>query len=530
MNLQNLSALFVGESDVLRYAASLLTAQEADVQISNHYIAGNWNVVVTEETLEFPLSAAVIELVYDDVIADKKEAEFQQKAGWVALTAGHLITGKPASHLIGAHVAFYLLTAVMEGHWGVQQHIRLNVFSLLVSALEGARSHFLKDGVVRQITGNRHHSLVPMTILQAKDRAVFVGAPSNAQWELLAAFAQIENRWPDELARQQDVEQIEKLLAQWVITQKAEELVSLMQAVRLPFSIVLQKEELKNCPQLQARQFYTRQLPWQMTAVQQVEEPWSINGWEEIRLADLTAMWAGPYCTRLFADLGVEVIKIEAPFRPDGIRLNSQSSTAFFEELNRNKYGITLDLRNDKEKGLFLQLIEQTDVIVNNFSPRVMGNFGFANEVLVNAKADLIIASLSAYGQYGPYRNYVGYGPTIEAQSGLALPRLPGFSISDISAGVHAAIAIMSALLMKKQQNRAIAVDISQYEAACMMHSDEVYELNDYWSLGQALDYCNKAIVEGHWRQETRRAPALGEHNYIYRGNSYGKAKGRNSQ
>ncbi|MGM9948965.1 MAG: CoA transferase [Lysinibacillus sp.] len=518
MNLQNLSALFVGGSDVLRYAASLLTAQGADVHISGHYRRGKWDVIVIEEPLALEVPVAIVELVYDCAIADKMEAQFQGKAGWTALTDGNLITGKPASHLIGAHAVFYLLVAVMESSWGMQQHIRLNVFSLLVSALEGARSSFYKDGVVRSASGNRHHSLVPMTILQAQDRAVFVGAPSNAQWELLAAFAQIENRWPDERARQQDVEQIERLLARWMATQKAEELVPLMQAVRLPFSIVQQKEELVNCPQLQARRFYERRLPWEMTTIRQVAGAWHMSGWEGMRIVDLTAMWAGPYCTRLFADLGVEVIKIEAPFRPDGIRLNSQSSSSFFEELNRNKYGMTLDLRNDEEKQLLLRLLERADVVVNNFSPRVMQNLGFTNDVLVQAKADLVIASLSAYGQYGPYRDYVGYGPTIEAHSGLAVPRLPGFSISDMAAGIHGAIGIMSALLMKIQQNCAIAIDVSQYEVACTMHGEEVYELTDYWSLEQAFSYSNEAIVEGNWLQNTRGAPALGEHNHIYRG------------
>jgi crotonobetainyl-CoA:carnitine CoA-transferase CaiB-like acyl-CoA transferase len=529
LNLQNLSALFVGRSDVLCYAASLLTAQGADVHINNHYRKGKWDVIVIEEPLILEGSAAIVELIYDSPIAHKTEVEFQQKAGWAALTDGNLITGKPASHLIGAHVVFYLLTAVMEGSWGMQQHIRLNVFSLLVSALEGARSSFYKDGVVRSVTGNRHHSLVPMTILQAQDKAVFVGAPSNAQWELLAAFAQIENRWPDERARQQDVEQIEKLLAQWISSQKAEELVPLMQAVRLPFSIVQHKEELMDCPHLHARRFYERQLPWQMTTIQQVAGEWCMSGWEGMRIVDLTAMWAGPYCTRLFADLGVEVIKIEAPFRPDGIRLNSQSSASFFEELNRNKYGVTLDLRNDGEQQIFLQLLERAHVLVNNFSPRVMQNLGFTNEVLVEAKADLVTASLSAYGQNGPYRDYVGYGPTIEAHSGLALPRLPGFSISDIAAGVHGAISIMSALLMKIQQNSAIAIDVSQYEVACMMHSEEVYELTDYWPLEQAFCYSNEAIVEGNWPQSARGAPMLGEHNHIYRRMYHDEFSNRNS-
>lgn len=517
MSLQNLSALFIGKSDVLRYAASLLTVQEAEVYISDEYVEGNWDVVVTEKQLPLRLLVPIVELVYDMEIADKTEATFQQKAGWVALTEGNLIMGKPASHLIGAHVVFYLLVAAMENNWGIQQHIRLHVFALLVSALEGAKSTFHKEGAVRKVNGNRHHSLVPMTILQAQDRAVFVGAPSNAQWDLLSAFAQIENKWPDELARQQNVEQIEGLLAKWVKTQKAEELVPLMQSVRLPFSIVQQKEELKNCPQLQARRFYERQLPWQTTIIQQVAGQWDLNKWEGMRIVDLTAMWAGPYCTRLFADLGVEVIKIEAPFRPDGIRLNSQSSASLFEELNRNKYGITLDLRNDEDQRLFLRFIEQADVVVNNFSPRVMENFGFTNEVLVNAKANLVIASLSAFGQYGPYRDYVGYGPTIEAQSGLAFPRLPGFAISDIAAGVHGAIGIMSALFMKRKQNSAVAIDVSQYEVACMMHSEDVFELTEYWSLEQALSYSNTEVVEGNWQPRTQRAPSIGEHNDLYR-------------
>src|SRR5699024_10068847 len=161
-------------------------------------------------------------------------------------------------------------------------------------------------------------------------------------------------------------------------------------------------------------------------------------------------MWSGPYCTRIFADLGAEVTKVEAPHRPDGIRANQDSSAPFFRELNRNKQGIQLDLRIEADRQALLQLVRESDVLVENFSPRVMRNFRLDCETLWEYQSKLGSIFMSAFVQLVPYQKFVGYGWTLEVMSGIAslthysdgVSWLPGFSGRDSGAGIQGAFAL----------------------------------------------------------------------------------------
>lgn len=145
---------------------------------------------------------------------------------------------------------------------------------------------------------------------------------------------------------------------------------------------------------------------------------------------------------------------------------------------------MTLDLRQQADLEKFWELVESCDVLVENFSPRVMENFGLTREALWERQPGLLIVSLSAFGQTGPYRDYVGYGPTLESMAGLAsltgygdgIPWLPGFSVSDMGAGIHGAFALLGALYSHRQDGRGIAIDLSQYEAAVQLSGDYIME------------------------------------------------------
>ena len=163
-------------------------------------------------------------------------------------------------------------------------------------------------------------------------------------------------------------------------------------------------------------------------------------------------------------------------------RSNKGALSPFFRELNRNKTGIQLDLRLESDHQTLLDLVTTSDVLIENFSPRVMSNFGLQSEKLWMHKPDLTIVSLSAFGQTGPYRDFVGYGPTLEAMSGLASlthysngnPWLPGFSLSDIAAGIHGAFALVASLFMKETDCKGLHIDLSQYEVACQLTADSL--------------------------------------------------------
>jgi len=256
----------------------------------------------------------------------------------------------------------------------------------------------------------------------------------------------------------------------------------------------------------------------------------------------MTNMWSGPYCTRLFADLGIEVIKVEAPHRPDGIRNQKGSAAPFFRELNRNKYGVSLNLNLIDDRKKFLELVEISDAVVENFSPRVMPNFGLQCEQLWKQQPELIFLSLSAFGQTGPYRDFVGYGPTLEAMSGIATlthygdgkPWLPGFSISDIGAGIHGAFILAASLIYRKRNRTGIRIDLSQYEVACQFVGDAFFEdcAGKQNKKGQTRNLKNiadenrvhkLAILEGppligmpwqskEWKISIKSPPKLGQH------------------
>lgn len=430
-------------------------------------------------------------------IENDEEHGLQAMGGWMELTGEPTkqplaIGGYPASYLVGAHAATAGLLALLEKKWtGRGRFVNVQALSIAVSALEGAFSEYISTGKARSRSGNRHHSLSPMAILPAANGWAFVGAPVDEKWELLESWSGLPHRpeWSDANGRIADCACLEDSLANWTCNMTQDELFFTGQTFRMPFAKVQSLEDVKNCPQLAARQFWSNpmgiNLPWKIYADTKPNKSESVfykkkASWKELRILDLTGMWSGPYCTRLFADLGAEVIKVEAPHRPDGIRSNKGTMSPFFRELNRNKTGIQLDLRIESDYRIFLDLVATSDVLIENFSPRVMSNFGLSSEKLRLHKPDLTIVSLSAFGHTGPYRDFVGYGPTLEAMSGLASmthysngkPYLPGFSLSDIGAGIHGAFALVASLIFKENECTGLQIDLSQYEVACQFTAD----------------------------------------------------------
>jgi crotonobetainyl-CoA:carnitine CoA-transferase CaiB-like acyl-CoA transferase len=201
----------------------------------------------------------------------------------------------------------------------------------------------------------------------------------------------------------------------------------------------------------------------------------------DIRVLDLTMAWAGPYCTRLLADMGAEVIKIESVDywdvlraltgqRPDVERVWDKSG--YFNAINRNKYGCALDLADPKGRDLFLRLVEVSDVVIDNFRAEVMDNFGLAYEVLSAANDQIIVLTMPGHGRTGPERDFVTYGTTIEAMSGLAHlsgyeggpPHKTGIAYPDPLAGIAAASAIALALWDRRRTGRGQFVELAQRE------------------------------------------------------------------
>lgn len=219
--------------------------------------------------------------------------------------------------------------------------------------------------------------------------------------------------------------------------------------------------------------------PWRRaeTEIQSAPDGLPLSG---VRIVDLTAFWAGPAATHLLAAFGADVVKIESIQRPDGIRYSGGMRTDVddwweygwvFHAMNTNKRSVTLDLGSERGRALFTELVAGADVVIENFSPRVMEQFGLTDDALREVNPKLVFARMPAFGVKGPWRDRVGFAPTMEQIAGLAwvtgLPEAPPVTprgACDPLAGVHAAFAVLAALNFAERTGTGQLVELPMLE------------------------------------------------------------------
>jgi crotonobetainyl-CoA:carnitine CoA-transferase CaiB-like acyl-CoA transferase len=200
-----------------------------------------------------------------------------------------------------------------------------------------------------------------------------------------------------------------------------------------------------------------------------------------VRILDFTWVVAGPTATRILADLGAEVIKVE---RGDALDFGDRRG-GFTGGLNRGKLATVINLADPRGLDLVRRLVAHVDVVIDNFSARVMRNWGLHYEGLQALKADIIAVSMSGFGHTGPYKDYVSYGPTLQALAGFTLlmrhPDRPpagfGFSYSDLVGGYTAALAVLAALVHRRRTGRGQMIDLSQFEASCAVFGPTLLDI-----------------------------------------------------
>jgi crotonobetainyl-CoA:carnitine CoA-transferase CaiB-like acyl-CoA transferase len=214
-----------------------------------------------------------------------------------------------------------------------------------------------------------------------------------------------------------------------------------------------------------------------------------------LRVLELTNNWAGPIAGRHLADLGAEVIKIELASKPAtrGSHYVGRdpgkehwNRSGYFNEMNRNKRGLSLNLATTRGRDLFLRLVCDADIVVENNSARVMPNLEVGWEQLAQVNPRLVMASISGFGATGPQRDWVAYGSNIEAASGLAAitgydattPYRTGSFVPDPIAGAHAVIGILAALERRDRTGAGAHLDIALIESAApfMLESLAYYQ------------------------------------------------------
>ena len=213
---------------------------------------------------------------------------------------------------------------------------------------------------------------------------------------------------------------------------------------------------------------------------------------EGIRVIDATAFWAGPSATQVLAALGADVIKLESVQRPDGMRFTSTQPPSVdqwwewgpvFHGANAGKRSVTLDLNRPEGLALAKRLIGEADALVENFSPRVMDNFGLDWDTVHATNPDLVMVRMPAFGLDGPWRDRTGFAQTMEQMTGMAavtgfpdgpplIPRGP----CDPLAGLHAVLAFLAALEERERTGEGMLVEVTMAEAALNAAAEPVVE------------------------------------------------------
>jgi crotonobetainyl-CoA:carnitine CoA-transferase CaiB-like acyl-CoA transferase len=220
-----------------------------------------------------------------------------------------------------------------------------------------------------------------------------------------------------------------------------------------------------------------------------------------LRVLDMTTFWAGPCCTHFLAMLGAEVIHVESARRPDGTRLIAGipvsenlwwEKSPIFAALNTNKKGLTLDLQSPRGQELLRRLIATCDVIVENFTPRVLDQIGLDFEAVQAVRPDAVMLRMPGFGLDGPWRDNPAFAYAIESASGLSWltgypdrPPYEPYSIGDPNAGVHALNALLLALEHRRRTGEGALVEAAMVDAALSISAEQIIEHSAYLALLQ---------------------------------------------
>lgn len=192
-----------------------------------------------------------------------------------------------------------------------------------------------------------------------------------------------------------------------------------------------------------------------------------------VTVLDLTQFLSGPFCTMIMADLGAEVLKIERPDRPKASGPFLHGERIYDLSVNRSKKSITLNLKSEKGKEIFFKLLEQADVVIENFKPGTMDRMGIGYKTLSELKPDIIYMAISGFGATGPYRERGALDMVVQGMSGLmsltgapeGRPTKCGTSASDIFSGLYAFGAVCAALYEREKTGKGQFVDIAMLDS-----------------------------------------------------------------
>lgn len=448
--------------------------------------------------------------------------------------------GRLGDWVTGSYVAIASLCMVLSARRTRRGlHADLSMFECLVLSM--TQYHDLQS----QFFGSRHlpQNLETPSIEPAKDGWVGLCTYTGQQWKDFCTLigrpdVGEDPRFYESRERMEHLEFIQGMIHAWTREHTVDEIIEIASALRIPVAPIGHGKNLPEMDHFRARGVFVRnphgflqpRIPYRLGDAKdrpfgpaprldehgdeirrelatprpssrtssKPDSGTSALPFEGVRIVDLTAFWAGPIVTALFADMGADVIKVESIQRPDGMRFagavpgeNLWERSAVFHGANCGKRDVTLNLDSEEGRALLEQLLAGADALTENFSVRVLDQFGLTRERIEQINPRLIVMRMPAFGLDGPWRDRTGFASNVEQVSGLAwitgyqdMPLIPR-GVCDPAGGMHAAFALACALEQRRKTGKGMILEVPLVEPGLNMAAEQVIEYSAY---GQFLE------------------------------------------
>jgi crotonobetainyl-CoA:carnitine CoA-transferase CaiB-like acyl-CoA transferase len=456
----------------------------------------------------------------------------QAAAGWISARDPERppvqVGGRIDEYVAGAYGALGALTALRlrPAKRGQVRVVDVSEFEALLSTLPYP---MLMAQRMRRLGLPANLRSAPMLgVVRVADGWVGINCLTGQHWLDVCAMLGLPEYGDHQIAimlggpeRAEFFTKAEPLLADQTVA----EIVELCQALRIPAAPVNDGATVLDCPQYAKRGFFVESVgagwsfqrpgpPFRFskTPVAQPQPaprrgmrptPWATDGqplsptqgklpFAGLRVLDLTTFWAGAYLTCYLGAFGADIVKVESIQRPDGHRYSGAFAyegddwyerSAIWQGTNLNKRDLTLDLTSPQGLDIARRLAAQADVVVENFSPRVVEQFGLDYDSLVSLKPDVIVVRMPGFGLQGPWRDYVGWALNIEQASGMSAvtgypdgPPCNPQGPADPVVGVHAGVALLAALEHRSRTGVGQLIEVAQIEVGACVTAEPVIE------------------------------------------------------
>jgi crotonobetainyl-CoA:carnitine CoA-transferase CaiB-like acyl-CoA transferase len=526
-------------------------------ELTQRLVAGS-DIVLTTATIELPDSAARVVVRVCDiglgqpiVGTNTTGLVLQARAGWSRRLAGPdrtpiFVGGDVDAYITGVHVAVAALTALAET-CRVDQTV-----TATVSALEAMVTMLPFPTVHAQVLRDAGMPVPHFTpslpgIVRCDDGWIGINPLNQQGWNDMCAVLRLDelrDRLREALGDTSVADRFRSAIAERVADRRRQEIVDLMQSIRVPAAAVADGASLLADPHLRSREAFVHvpgheciapRPPWRFSApvphdarssdrdgVASQDTPNETatgSSWQGgrsglpfsgLRVLDLTMYWAGPLVTSYLASFGADVIKVESRNRPDPFRYSTSSPdlgadwwerSAVWQAANLAKRSLTLDLSTEAGRALARRLAGEAEVLIENFTPRVLDHLGLEPASLQVANPSLVVLRMPAFGLSGPARDHVAWAPTFEQASGLAdlarsdegVPVPPG-GCADPIAGMHALVGLQAALHQRARTGCGQIIEMAQLEALLGVTGEQIIRAS---LAGAYVEHETHAVVNG---------------------------------